>query len=188
MPSGPQGPRRRAQGPLECRRTSDSGTRGRMIDSAAPGFASGCLRPMVRRSRFAVPARGLGGGPPARCRTCQTARPGVTVAAKRRSGMRKLPRSGPGPPSGSFCRSRAGIRALGGRRSSDLLPFTDTPPVAGCLSGVPASQWGGNDPHQLPRETPTSRLQRSKFDEANGMVYDVCGGQPCHSVGHSGLP
>jgi hypothetical protein len=67
-------------------------------------------------------------------------------------------------------------------------PFTDTPPINGCPSDVTPSQWGGNDPHELPRRTPAARLQKSEFDQPNGMVHDVCGGLPCHSATYSGVP
>ena len=67
-------------------------------------------------------------------------------------------------------------------------PLTNTPPVDGCPAGVPSSQWGANDPHEFPRNTVAARLQKSEFDEPNGKVYDVCGGQPCHSTNYSGIP
>ena len=67
-------------------------------------------------------------------------------------------------------------------------PFTDTPPIDGCPSDVSSSQWGGNDPHELPRRTPAARLQKSEFDQPNGMVFDTCGGLACHSASYSGVP
>jgi len=67
-------------------------------------------------------------------------------------------------------------------------PLSDTPPVDGCPSSLPSDQWGGNDPHELPRNTPAARAQKSAFDEPNGVVNDVCDGQPCHSTGYSGIP
>jgi hypothetical protein len=67
-------------------------------------------------------------------------------------------------------------------------PLTDTPPIDGCPASVPSSQWGGNDPHELPRNTVAARLQKSEFDEPNGKVYDVCNGLPCHSTEYSGIP
>jgi hypothetical protein len=67
-------------------------------------------------------------------------------------------------------------------------PLTNTPPIDGCPSSVPASQWGANDPHEFPRNTPGARLQKSQFDEPNGMVADTCGGQPCHTYNYSGIP
>jgi hypothetical protein len=67
-------------------------------------------------------------------------------------------------------------------------PLTDTPPIDGCPADVPASQWGGNDPHELPRNTIAARLQKSEFDEPTGAVYDVCDGLPCHSTDYSGVP
>jgi hypothetical protein len=67
-------------------------------------------------------------------------------------------------------------------------PFTNTPPIDGCPSGVPASQWGANDPHEFPRNTPAARQQKSDFDEPNGVVNDVCNGQPCHTYNYSGIP
>jgi hypothetical protein len=67
-------------------------------------------------------------------------------------------------------------------------PFTNTPPITGCPSSIPPSQWGGNDPHELPRRTAAARLQKSEFDKPGGGVYDACGGAPCHSTGYSGVP
>ncbi len=67
-------------------------------------------------------------------------------------------------------------------------PFTNTPPVDGCPSGVPPAQWGANDPHEFPRNTPAARLQKSDFEEPNGVVIDTCGGAPCHTYNYSGIP
>ena len=67
-------------------------------------------------------------------------------------------------------------------------PLTNTPPIDGCPASVPSSQWGANDPHEFPRNTVAARLQKSEFDEPNGMVYDVCNGLPCHSTNYSGIP
>jgi hypothetical protein len=38
----------------------------------------------------------------------------------------------------------------------------------------------GADPHSFPRKTPSARQQKSDF-LLNGVVNDVCGGQPCHT-------
>jgi hypothetical protein len=67
-------------------------------------------------------------------------------------------------------------------------PFTDTPPVNGCPSSLPYSSWGANDPHEYPRNTPAARQQKSDFELPNGVVNDVCGGQPCHTYNFSGIP
>jgi hypothetical protein len=67
-------------------------------------------------------------------------------------------------------------------------PFTDTPPVDGCPSSLPSSQWGANDPHEFPRNTPAARQQKSDFDQRSGVVDDVCNGQPCHTYNYSGIP
>ena len=67
-------------------------------------------------------------------------------------------------------------------------PFTNTPPIDGCPSGVPPSQWGGNDPHEFPRRTPAARQQKSDFDEPSGAVNDTCGGAACHTYNYSGIP
>jgi hypothetical protein len=67
-------------------------------------------------------------------------------------------------------------------------PFTDTPPIDGCPASVPAAQWGANDPHEFPRNTPAARQQESDFDEPDGAVVDVCDGQPCHTYNYSGIP
>jgi hypothetical protein len=65
-------------------------------------------------------------------------------------------------------------------------PFTNTPPVDGCPSSTPASQWGGNDPHEEPRNTVAARDQKSRFLSLDGVVVDVCGGRPCYSRGWNG--
>ena len=67
-------------------------------------------------------------------------------------------------------------------------PFTNTPPVDGCPSGQSPSTWGGNDPHEFPRNTPAARLQKSGFDWPDGVVNDVCGGEPCHTFNYSNIP
>jgi hypothetical protein len=67
-------------------------------------------------------------------------------------------------------------------------PFSNTPPVDGCPSSLPPSQWGANDPHEFPRNTPAARQQKSDFEEPNGVVNDVCGGAPCHTYNYSGIP
>jgi len=67
-------------------------------------------------------------------------------------------------------------------------PFTNTPPIDGCPSGVPPSRWGANDPHEFPRNTPAARQQKSDFDRPDGVVNDVCAGQPCHTYNYSGIP
>jgi hypothetical protein len=67
-------------------------------------------------------------------------------------------------------------------------PFTNTPPIDGCPAGVPPSQWGANDPHEFPRNTPAARQQKSDFDEPNGVVNDVCNAGPCHTYNYSGIP
>jgi hypothetical protein len=67
-------------------------------------------------------------------------------------------------------------------------PFTNTPPIDGCPSSVPSSQWGANDPHEFPRNTPAARQQKSDFDKLNGVVNDVCNGAPCHTYNYSGIP
>ncbi|HEV3127926.1 MAG TPA: hypothetical protein VGY32_03040 [Solirubrobacteraceae bacterium] len=67
-------------------------------------------------------------------------------------------------------------------------PFTNTPPVDGCPSSLPPSQWGANDPHEFPRRTPAARQQKSDFDEPSGVVNDTCGGAACHTYNFSGIP
>ena len=67
-------------------------------------------------------------------------------------------------------------------------PFPNTPPIAGCPAGVDPSQWGGNDPHEEPRNTVAARQQKSDFAQPNGVVNDVCNGLPCYSRGWNGAP
>ena len=40
---------------------------------------------------------------------------------------------------------------------------------------------GAQDPHGHPRATVAARIQKSYFLAPNGVVADVCGGQPCHT-------
>jgi hypothetical protein len=40
---------------------------------------------------------------------------------------------------------------------------------------------GSHDPHGDPRATVAARTQKSNFLMPNGVVTDVCGGQPCHT-------
>jgi len=73
-------------------------------------------------------------------------------------------------------------------------PLTNTPPVDGCPSSLPPSQWGANDPHEFPRNTPAARQMKSDFDWPNGVVNDTCspvgspGTAPCHTYNYSGIP
>jgi hypothetical protein len=56
----------------------------------------------------------------------------------------------------------------------------------GCPSDKPASEWGGHDPHEEPRNTVAAREQKSDFLKPDGEVVDTCGGQPCYSRGWKG--
>ena len=42
-------------------------------------------------------------------------------------------------------------------------------------------EWGGQDPHEEPRNTRAARVQKSEFMKRGGTVIDVCGGNPCYS-------
>src|ERR1019366_270176 len=115
----------------------------------------------------------------------------------RRVDQRAAGRAGdlaPGPPAPRIDAGSALVVWDAGKPNSSCSlgvgapPLTNTPPVDGCPAGVPSSQWGANDPHEFPRNTVAARLQKSEFDEPNGKVYDVCGGQPCHSTNYSGIP
>jgi len=47
---------------------------------------------------------------------------------------------------------------------------------------TPAIVGNGRDPHELPRNTPAARQQKSDFLQAGGKITDQCGGKPCLSV------
>ncbi len=47
---------------------------------------------------------------------------------------------------------------------------------------IPAIPGNGQDPHELPRNTPAARQQKSDFLQPNGKITDQCGGKPCLSV------
>jgi hypothetical protein len=47
---------------------------------------------------------------------------------------------------------------------------------------VPGKVGNGRDPHELPRNTPAARVQKSNFLMPNGTFTDQCGGKPCLSV------
>jgi hypothetical protein len=61
----------------------------------------------------------------------------------------------------------------------DSGPGRNQPPPLANLPPVAAP--GRLDPHEDPRYTPAAQLQISQFLRADGAVFDVCGGQPCHT-------
>ena len=44
----------------------------------------------------------------------------------------------------------------------------------------------GDDPHSNPRDTPSARVQKSRFLRIGGAVVDVCGGKPCYAAPYTG--
>ena len=62
---------------------------------------------------------------------------------------------------------------------------TPTPPT-----GIepPREPQYGVDPHETPRCMPEARLQKSEFLKPDGVVIDVCGGEPCTAVDGPCLP
>jgi hypothetical protein len=44
----------------------------------------------------------------------------------------------------------------------------------------------GDDPHGNPRDTPSARVQKSRFLKVGGAVVDVCGGRPCFAEPYTG--
>ena len=71
---------------------------------------------------------------------------------------------------------------------TDIDPLTNTPLVSsddgGFDNGVyqPGLVGNGRDPHELPRNTPAARQQKSDWLQVGGTFTDQCGGKPCHSV------
>jgi hypothetical protein len=45
----------------------------------------------------------------------------------------------------------------------------------------PVNSAANKDPHEDVRNTVAARLQKSEFLQAQGAVFDVCNGQPCHT-------
>jgi hypothetical protein len=52
------------------------------------------------------------------------------------------------------------------------------PPVANL---APVNGPANHDPHEDVRNTPAARSQKSSFLTPGGVVFDVCGGKPCHT-------
>jgi hypothetical protein len=71
---------------------------------------------------------------------------------------------------------------------TDIPLLTNLAPVSGDSGElkdgtyVPAVKGNGQDPHEMPRNTPAARVQKSNFLQENGSITDQCGGKPCHSV------
>jgi hypothetical protein len=64
--------------------------------------------------------------------------------------------------------------------------LVDLPVFGGCPAGKPQDEWGGQDPHEEPRNTVADRTMKSEFLRPDGAVTDQCGGAPCHSRGWMG--
>jgi hypothetical protein len=64
--------------------------------------------------------------------------------------------------------------------------FINMPAFGGCPASQPQDQWGGQDPHEEPRNTVADREMKSQFLAPGGVVTDQCGGLPCHSRGWTG--
>jgi hypothetical protein len=64
--------------------------------------------------------------------------------------------------------------------------FVSLPVFGGCPDGQPQGEWGGQDPHEEPRNTVADRAMKAAFLRKGGVVTDQCGGQPCHSRGWMG--
>jgi hypothetical protein len=64
--------------------------------------------------------------------------------------------------------------------------LVNLPVFAGCPAGRPQDQWGGQDPHEEPRNTVANRAMKAQFLAPSGVVTDQCGGLPCHSRGWKG--
>ena len=100
-----------------------------------------------------------------------------------------------GPIRGTRCDGRPNAPG-----EDDTLAGTNPPLVAPLphLDGCPGAdapaaerakyepEWGGQDPHEEPRNTVAARVQKSKFLEKGGAVVDVCGDSACYSRNWSG--
>jgi len=83
-----------------------------------------------------------------------------------------------------------GVPAIGGNpfNGSAIVIWDDgpgnvqPPPLANL---APQDTPTNKDPHETVRNTVAARLQKSKFLEPNGAVFDVCGGKPCHTDGYA---
>jgi hypothetical protein len=64
--------------------------------------------------------------------------------------------------------------------------FANLPVFGGCPAGEPQDEWGGQDPHEEPRNTVANRAMKAAFLSEGGVVTDQCGGQPCRSRGWMG--
>jgi hypothetical protein len=64
--------------------------------------------------------------------------------------------------------------------------LVNLPVFGGCPAGEPQDEWGGQDPHEEPRNTVANRAMKAAFLREGGVVTDQCGGQPCHSRGWMG--
>jgi hypothetical protein len=62
----------------------------------------------------------------------------------------------------------------------------NVPVFAYCPAGQPQDQWGGQDPHEEPRNTVADRAMKSEFLKPGGAVTDQCAGLPCYSRGWRG--
>jgi hypothetical protein len=61
----------------------------------------------------------------------------------------------------------------------DSGPGRVQPPPVG---NIPPTDAPNNiDPHEDVRSSPQARVQKSDFLQPDGVVFDVCGGQPCHT-------
>ena len=87
------------------------------------------------------------------------------------------------------------VHTTGSNETQDLKVFGTNPsplinsPLTSAVDGefdkgvyVPGTVGDGRDPHELPRNTPAARQQKSDFLRPDGQFTDQCAGKPCLSV------
>jgi hypothetical protein len=66
----------------------------------------------------------------------------------------------------------------------DAGPGAVRPPPVPSIPGLVNAPPPNGDPHEVVRYTPAAQTQISDFLEPDGRVADVCGGQPCPTIGY----
>ena len=61
--------------------------------------------------------------------------------------------------------------------AGSAIVYWDTGVAAPPVGNTPPRE--GQDPHEAVRADPTARDQKSRFLRSDGVVVDVCGGNPC---------
>jgi hypothetical protein len=84
----------------------------------------------------------------------------------------------PGIPTFPFAGSALVLWDIGPKRDENGATVgTEVPPT----TNTPPGEGAGQDPHEFPRRSPASRMQKSAFLSIGGQVIDVCGSNPCYA-------